>query len=265
MSDESSRSGPIPPESALPARPQTAPARRGRLWLVLAGAALLVGGVVVASQWSALSGPPRPQSLDGKLVVTVRPPEQFAEAVSADDAGALPVRAGGIMSLQVQLNQPAYAYLVWIDSAGQVVPLYPWNHETLEVRDVDRPPPARRAADVVYSPPIGGGWKFGEAGGLETVLLLVRRTPLEEGTRLGPIVGAHPPTKLRHREEYALLGLDRGGDGIAVLAAKNRGTDDEARAIDEPLRAAMTRLGEHFELIRAVRFAHSEEPKVGKK
>jgi hypothetical protein len=169
------------------------------------------------------------------------------------------------MSLQVNLGQPAFSYLVWFNCEGQVVPLYPWNHDAIEVTDINRPPPVRKASDVLHSPPIGGGWEFGKKGGLETVLLLARRTPLDEGTQLGSLLGTLPVPKVRHRGELAVLGLDRGADSVSTLTALNRGTEDEARAVDEPLRALMLRLRDHFDVIRAVRFAHVEESEAEKK
>jgi hypothetical protein len=159
----------------------------------------------------------------------------------------------------VQFDVPACAYLVWLDCEGQAVPLYPWNHETIEVRDANAPPPTRKATTTIHNPPIGGGWTFGKKGGVETVLLLARREPLDPGMRLGPLLGQVPPPKLRHRGEVAILGLDRGADSVSTLFARDRGPDDETRAADEPLKAAMVRLRDHFELIRAVRFAHVEE------
>lgn len=255
MADERPGPAPSPPTESNP-RPQNR-----RPWLLLAVLVLLAGGAALAYWWPR-SDPTRPsgdQPLTGKLNVIVRSPERAVEPLQVEEPNALPVRAGGIMSLEVQLEQPACAYLVWIDTEGQVVPLYPWNHETIEVRDVNAPPPARKASKTINNPPIGGGWKFGKKGGVETVLLLVRREPLDPGVRLGPLVGSVPPPKLRHRNEVAVLGLDRGADSVSTILAQNRGPDDEVRAIDEPLRAAMLRLRDHFELIRAVRFAHAEE------
>jgi hypothetical protein len=236
-----------------PARP------RRRPWLLPAALTVLAVGGVLAVLWPGSPGRPDAGPLDGKLIVIVRPPERAVEPLPVEEAGALPVRAGGIMSLEVQLSQPAFAYLVWLDCEGQVVPLYPWNPETLEVKDVNQPPPVRRSAKVVYSPPLGGGWRFGKRGGLETVLLLARRTPLDEGTRLGPLLGSLPPPGMRLRDEVVVLGLDAGADSVSTLLAQNRGPEDEARAADEPLRALLVRLRDHFELIRAVRFAHEGE------
>jgi hypothetical protein len=239
-----------------PAPPAARPRRR---WLLPAALALLATGGVLAVLWLGPTGQPDAGPLDGQLVVIIRSPERAAEPLAVEAPGAVPVRADGLMSLEVQFNQPAFAYLVWLDTEGRVVPLYPWNPETLEVTDVNQPPPVRRPAKVVYSPPLGGGWRFGKKGGLETVLLLARRTPLDEGTRLGPLLGPLPPPGMRQRDEVVVLGLNAGADSVSTLLAQNRGPEDDARAADEPLRALLLRLRDHFELIRAVRFAHEGE------
>jgi hypothetical protein len=52
----------------------------------------------------------------------------------------------------------------------------------------------------------------------------------------------------------------RGGDEDqpvdSLNLGENRGLEKEAAAIDDPLLELMQRLREHFEVIRAVRFAH---------
>src|SRR5947209_14585416 len=110
------------------------------------------------------------------------------------------------MTVEVHYNQPAFTSLVWLDGEGQAIPLYPWNYDSIEVKDLNQPPPTRRPSKVVISPTLGTGWKFGQQGGLETVLLLARRTPLSEGTRLGALLGTVPTAKVRRRDEVAVLG-----------------------------------------------------------
>src|SRR5687767_10858800 len=46
--------------------------------------------------------------LEGELIVFVRAPERGVQSKPVEDEGVLPARAGGIMSLQAQLTQPAY-------------------------------------------------------------------------------------------------------------------------------------------------------------
>ena len=261
MADESPATGSAP---APPTAPSTRPPARGRSLLLLLGILVVIGGAIALAVWwprSKPSGQPDAADapIDGKLIVIVRPPQRAVEPLAVEEPGAVPVRSGGIMSLEVHLDQPGCSYLVWIDAEGQVVPLYPWNHDALEVKDVNQPPPARKASQTISNPPIGSGWKFGKRGGTETVLLLVRRTPLDASVKLGPLLGSVPPPKVRNRGEVALLGMNRGSDAIATLTALNRGSDDEARTAAAELRAAMVRLHEHFEFIRAVRFAHTED------
>jgi hypothetical protein len=238
------------------------PARRQVLWLALAVLAVAVCATALLSarrSKPAAVPPPQPSPpLDGKLYVFVRPPRRAVEPVPVEAPGGLPVREGWIMSLQVQLNQPAYTYLVWFDCQGQVLPLYPWNTESLETTGIHQPP-LRQPAEVIYSPLLGGGWTFGAGAGLDTVLLLARRTPLEEGASLAALLTPLRSPALRQPEEVLVLGVQAGNSSVATLLSKHRGDEAEARAADEPLHALLLRLSEHFELVRAVRFAHAGE------
>jgi hypothetical protein len=250
-------------QTGIPARPPVAAAapRRRSLALFFAAFLLLAGGGGFAAWWyfSNKQQKPSDTALEGELIVSLQPNERIKGMFALDEAGAAPVRGGGSMSIEARINPSAYMYLVWLNCDGKAVPLYPWNHDSLDVTDINQPPPVRRSATVVNNPPIGGGWKFGKKGGLETVLLLARRTPLDEGTRLGSLIGPLPVPPVRHREEAAILGLDAGSDSVATILARHRGSAEEAQAVDEPLRSVMLKLRDHFEFIRAVRFAHVEE------
>lgn len=228
--------------------------RRVGLWLLLAGVGIaLAAGVAVV-----LLIRPKPQPLTSELDVIIRHPNA-KNSLSVEEEGALPVRAGGQMTLQVQFNKPAYVYLLWIDSTGQVSPLYPWNNETLEVTDARERPVQRIATRAMTSPAtMGRGWPFGQRGGLETVVLLARLTPL--GSEASPGVGIDPlpAQKMRHRLELVDFTLDSAGNPETKLA-RQRGTEEEAREIDRPLLEQLARLRDRFEVIRVVRFAHEGE------
>jgi len=230
------------------------PSNSGR-WLLLVAVALVVGIGVVLAMRRGSPAQPAVGALDGKLIVYVRPPERASEPQPVETAGATPVRTGGNMSLEVQLNQPAFSYLVWLDCGGQVLPLYPWNSQTLEVRDIKEPPPERRSAKLVYSPLLGSGWAFGEQTGMETVLLLSRRTPLPKDVILAelltPLAGAS-----QQSGKLTVLGLDGGATSVSVLLPAAGVDQAQTLAADDPLGQLILRLGKHFELIRAVRFAH---------
>ena len=232
--------------------------QRRRRWLLLAVLVLLAGGAVFM-RWHGSLQRPAEVPLDGELSIVVRSAGGAKDNLQVGEPGALPVRASDWMSVEVHFNQPAFTYLVWLDCNGQAIPLYPWNYDRIEVTELNQPPPVRRPAKVIINPTLGTGWKFGQRGGLETVLLLARRTPLSEGTQLGSLVGTLPPTKMRLRDELVVLGVGSEADSVATLHASDRGPEVEARAADEPLRALLVRLRGHFELIRAVRFAHEGE------
>jgi hypothetical protein len=227
-------------------------------WLVLAAIAVLVaGGAAAALRFGWLGQ--ADGRLDGRLTVLVRPPDWKNEPVSVEKPGAVPVQSGGAMCLDAQFNQPVFVYLVWFDSAGNVLPLYPWNNQRLEVTDVNAPPPERRATKLVYSPLLGSDWTFGEDKGMEVVLLLARRTPLPANINLAELLaplpqGFRPDTQ--PSEKVTSVSLDSGAKSVSVLFPAASASQPQSLAEDDPLGQLMLRLGQHFELIRAVRFAH---------
>src|SRR6185295_1365856 len=115
------------------------------------------------------------------------------EPLPIEQPGALPAKSGGAMFLQVQLQEPAFVYLLWLDAEGRALPLYPWNNEELEVTDIDQPPPERRPTKLILSPLLNHSWNFGDQGGAETVVMLVRRTPLATNVKLGSLLKPLPP------------------------------------------------------------------------
>lgn len=241
---------------------------RSQLWLWrLFSVFLCVGSIFIFAAVlfrSPNSQKQTEQPLDGKLIVYVRTSQRGAESLPIEKAGALPVRANGNMSLEANFSQPACAYFVWFDCEGRVLPLYPWNYDTLEMTDINQPPPSRMGAKVIYSPPIGGGWNFGNKGGIETVILLARREPLDSNMSLGSLLNL-PPLKMQHREELVAFEVNRGDESVSTLFSNNRGSEEDSRAADEQVKTMMLRLREHFELIRVVRFAHEEELKTDQK
>jgi hypothetical protein len=70
-------------------------------------------------------------------------------------------------------------------------------------------------------------------------------------------MGDLPPAPFHHPQEWALLRGEEGGGAVRAAGA-HRDPDDEAGVIDHPVLRLMQRLREHFEVVRAVRFAHEE-------
>jgi tRNA A-37 threonylcarbamoyl transferase component Bud32 len=235
--------------------------RRPRRLALAAGAVavLLLAGLCIW-QLRKDAGSPAPP-LSGELIVRLWSPDgQRKRALRVDELGALPARHKELVVAEARLNQRGYVYLLWLDGQGRATPLYPWNDLLIE-HDLTARPPERPPQQIVTSP-MGSpddrpkGWPLDDHDGLETVLLLARRTPLPADVDLAGIVGRLPPTPLRDRGEFGVRGFDEGQPVDSLNVGENRGLEKEAAAIDDPLLGLMQRLREHFEVVRAVRFAH---------
>jgi hypothetical protein len=232
--------------------------KQNRLLSSLRLPALLLQVTTVAALGCQKS-PPSP-AVSGKLTVLIRPPDRKLEPVPVDAPGALPARTGGAMYLEAQLEKPAFVYLIWIDAAGKVKPLYPWNNEKIEVTDFDHPPPVRRATNRVFSPMLGHDWTLDGPPGLETVLLLARETALPENVKLSELLAdLGPPPVPTSPDELTTIQItsDKAIETTHRPVAGNGSTGADWIESIEP---TLQRLAQHFALVRAVRFAH-EDPK----
>jgi hypothetical protein len=199
--------------------------------------------------------------LSGELIVSVWSPDGVIKpGLKVGEPGSLPIRNKELLRAEARLKEPAHVFLLWLDSEGKVTPLYPWNAGTKIVRKtLAGAPPEQSPQAVVQSPGAADdGWKVGGKSGLDTILLLARRTPLPADSSLGEIIGPLPPTRAHNPREWALRGFDRGQEVSFLNLGDNRAPEEEAARIDDPLLRLMGKLGEHFEMIRAVRFAHEE-------
>jgi hypothetical protein len=103
---------------------------------------------------------------------------------------------------------------------------------------------------------VGTGWTVAGKSGLDTILLLARDTPLPADASLAQSIGLLPPTRYHNVQEWALRGFDAGQPVGFLNLGADRAPDEQAARIDDPLLQIMSRLGGHFDVIRAVRFAH---------
>ena len=213
-------------------------------WLPASAAAALLLGC----------GQPAIKPLSGKLTVLVRPPDRNLEPVPIQQPGAAPVQSGGGMCLDAKLDEPAFIYIVWIDSEGKILPLYPWNNERLEVTDIRVPPPVRRATKLIFSPQLSHIWTFGDKPGVEAVILLARRTALPEETKIADLLDpSAAPQTAQSPQSVAEARLD----ATTKVSAKNTRADDAALTdFLRPLQA-------HFDLVHAVQFTHAASPGPG--
>src|SRR5207244_933881 len=124
------------------------------------------------------------------------------------DPGALPLRPGDQVRLEIELNRPAYIYVVWLEAAGTVKPIYPWlspNRERFPEWH-ERPPEERPLARLTLPRTPGNLTELGHGdSGMESLLLLARDTPLPdaEGLRLPASFADLPPQPDRDRRAAA--------------------------------------------------------------
>jgi hypothetical protein len=199
---------------------------------------------------------PKPASLSGELTVRVWSLVQRGKrGLKVEEPGALPLLPGELVHLEARLNQPAYAYLLWLDGQGQVSLLYPRDDGKFGSR-----PSGNLAQETVHSPEaLDGGHKMTGPGGLETALLLVRRTPLPPNIDLAGLIGRLPPAMWHNPLEVARRGFDEGQPIEAIKVDLHRAIGEEMQKIDEPLLNLMERLRRDFVVIQAVRFAYRGE------
>ncbi len=155
------------------------------------------------------------------------------------------------------MNQTAYVYLMWLDSQGRVSLLYPRDDGKFGSQ-----PSGGSARETVHSPEaLDYGLPMEGPGGLETVLLLARRTPLPPGTDLAGLVGPMPPSPLRPELVFATRGLDEGQPIESLRAGLVRGIGEEADKLDDPLLQLMERMRTQgqFDVIQTARFAYRGE------
>jgi hypothetical protein len=263
---------PLPNKSAAPPQPR-------RRWGVIALLGVSAASVVLAAGlyfgWprqptpaSAVLPPavkPVPVPVaQGELVVRVwsDPGRGVKRGLTVDQPGALPVLNDEGVRLEVQLDRPGYIYLVWVDASGESAPLYPWD--PLKNEDWSMPMPPQKPRAEVQLPETGAdqGYPVDGHRGLDTILLLVRSTPLEtDGVPLRDLIGKPPPSDFVHPREVSWLELAPGQTAARhPKPALNRGVKaGQSKQLDEPILKLLEKLRPHFDLIKAVRFAHAEQ------
>jgi serine/threonine protein kinase len=175
--------------------------------------------------------------------------------LTLEEDGVLPVKEGDEFRIEVRLNQPGYAYLLWIDSEGKLTPLHPW------VAGSDWELAGESPCSELILP--GGGEVLPISGpaGVETLVLMARDEPLSPGERQrlpGWLPARFPrlaslPNPARPRwlvcrqEECQPAGSSHKGIGPP------RPASDPLFQIDALLRE---RLGPRFRLVQAVSFTN---------
>ena len=155
----------------------------------------------------------------------------------------------------MSLNRPGYVHLIWIDSEGKAAPVLPWKPgDWNQLAQLPRP-----VGTVNLPEAADEGWPMTGASGMETLLLLVRDTPLPSDVNLSSLLSDLPRQTMQSGRSLAVV-----ANGQLVLTAQD-GTRGpiffSTMQIDDPVlrtqRLWQDRLGRHFSTIRAVTFAHT--------
>src|SRR5262249_11515499 len=102
-------------------------------------------------------------------------------------------------------------------------------------------------------------WKMEGPSGLETIILLARRTPLPADVKLNALIGTLTPAPLENPAEVQLRGMEHGQSLALAEYDRMRRPASKQKKIEDSLSQMMQRLQGDFEVIRAVRFGHLGE------
>jgi len=217
---------------------------------VLAGILLVAVSVVIA--WVVHSTVSPAEDLTGTIDVQIWNSEDSRRRnLSLTDEGALPLIPGDQIRIEASVSRPSYLYLVWISTDGKAAPVYPWIPGNWDQQ------PEREAPVSAVSLPKGSntGWPMQGPTGMETLVLLARKTPLPAGVRLKDLFSGFPKQEIQ--DPRAVVWLDQGKVVDTVERAPQFFNPQE---IEDPVLATQRllaeRLNPHFQLIRAVSFAN---------
>lgn len=197
-------------------------------------------------------------ALDVDVLVYSNPEDPKRRGLSIRHPGALPVRKGDNVRVEVKVrgNVNVYLYVVWIDSTGEAHPLYPWvgfeweNHPETEKRLSLSLPFIKAAQDLI-------GWPIDTDAGIETVVVMADQIPLEgEEVMMFPDSWtAFPSDKtLSEKEEPFEITLVKEGLGEDIKLGHSPVAINDPKLKTEVL--LRERHSSRFALIHAVGFAN---------
>lgn len=198
------------------------------------------------------------ESLQGEIDVRVwNPEDRLRSGLSLSATGALPLRVRDQIRIEAALNRPAFLYLIWIDSEGTAVPVYPW-----QPGDWDSRPPAAAQVRSLSLPQVADeGWEMRGSPGMETLLMLARDEQLPADFDLASRFDGLGGQKMQDSKSLVWF---VGGEVVSETSGQLRAPNFfDPQKIDDPVlktqRLLQERLRDHFDLIVAVSFAYQGE------
>jgi hypothetical protein len=180
--------------------------------------------------------------------------------ISLNEPGVLPVRVGTPCQIEVRLDRPAHVYLAWIGGNGTAQPLHPclgkWEWQSDEpVERVFLPPRDPRMGKYRQMPIAG-------VAGIESVVLMVRSTPLPERfrERLPELLKGFPgPEALLHLADQSRSYWFTRREAEPI--AEDRALDLDVPANPDPIfqihSLLRDRLGTRFQVVQALSFVNA--------
>jgi hypothetical protein len=185
------------------------------------------------------------------------------------DGDVLPLSLADEVAVEVELNRPAYLYVIWINTEGKAQPIYPWrsgkwDELPAEEKPVDR---LRRPSDLrafwglqQHSP---GGGAIGvpivlskPRPGMETLLLLVREGPWPADVDLRGLLSGLPKPAM----QGALAAVCFEDWQVVQGEPRREPNFFDVRRREDPVletqRLLRERLGRYCSYSRAVSFAN---------
>jgi tRNA A-37 threonylcarbamoyl transferase component Bud32 len=228
---------------------------RHTLRRALIAAATLAAVSLAAFGWHA-AGVPRAtssQPLTGTIDVRLWNPDNPARrGLTLGDPGALPLRIGDQVRVEASASQPSYVYIVWIGSDGNVHPVYPWRNGDWQDRDAEKPVTRLSIPEDQTL-----GWPMAGPPGAETLLFLVRETPMPRDVNVRELLRGLPDILIAEPETLVRLG--EGQVNLRYATPRFRAPKfDDAQRIDDPALAAerflIDRFQSSFDLVAGLRF-----------
>lgn len=124
---------------------------------------------------STADHPPFPLAVKWDVLVW-NPKDQGRKGISIREPSTLPLQDGDGIRIEIMINQPAYVYLIMIDSQGNIQPVYPWTGGRWEDRAGKE-----EAVKILKLPENQNtAWPLKGQKGRETLVLMARDEPLSD-------------------------------------------------------------------------------------
>jgi serine/threonine protein kinase len=254
-----------PTASTRPDRPAWKTAAPRRWPFVVAG--LLAAGLLVVALFSLPWWWPKPESqsppvvevpaLKGTLdAMMKRPGDRLRrDWLKLRDPASRPMRPGDKVRVMVELVRPAYVYVVWVDTEGQVTPMYPWVDG-----DWDQLGTQEKGQSFKLPRHEGGwgAWTMGKgSSGFETIVLLCRDEPLPPDADIKSLLGTFGRQSFSEQDEKAVTWFK---DGEAVLDEPGRGPIakpvEGGNALERVNHEIWRRAKQRFDFMRSVTYGN---------